>query len=179
MTDQDPTAELRERIAAFWLGYHPRDLPVVTPGIQRLWENTLDKADRFIAEGFGDVAAERARAERAEIDSNLLRIRMGHMERDHAEELEALQARIDAAPHAISCVTGQVYPTAAQIIDGTWEEGACTCWKSAAPTAPEPPKLDPFPWVEAWSGAREAFKISPRFRFDPCPGYSRDREDYS
>lgn len=44
-----------------------------------------------------------------------------------------LQAVIDAAPHGSDCQTLQVYPTAAQILDNTWRDGDCTCWKVTAP----------------------------------------------
>jgi hypothetical protein len=88
VNEQDPHAELRERMAKNLrdnYGYN-------CGGVMSVSESEL-LADQLIAAGFGDVAAERARADRLQREADDMDAEFDQL----SEENAVLQARIDAA----------------------------------------------------------------------------------
>lgn len=113
MTDQDPPAELRERMA--------RVIRVSSP-------YASISADDLIAAGFGDVVElQKLYDIRGQAIESLRRTMNKGWENQ-----QALQARIDMAPHMSYVADEEMCQTTSG--------GKCDCWKSVAHTAPEPPK---------------------------------------
>lgn len=128
VTAVEPNPEERERIARHFANRR----------VGRLSANEHDyaEADALRAAGFGDVAAERAEAvslatmlDTAHVDLDLLENRLEQV----TIERDALQARIDAAPHGEPC-SSRVYVFGMKAVSGH----PCDCWKSSALTVDEP-----------------------------------------
>ncbi|WIB25866.1 hypothetical protein [Curtobacterium sp. MCSS17_015] len=85
-----------------------------------------------IANGWIDEAEAALRVAPDELDRRLAGENWFHKCMESRGESNRLRAVIENAPHTNSCHTNRVYPTAVEIVDGTWNGAQCTCWKADA-----------------------------------------------